>query len=308
MAELADLATLEMLASWDQLVMMPAEGATGRGHQLGTLARLTHERATSEELGEWLEQLDGNDLGELDRDIVRLARRDWERARCVPADLAAEISLAAAEGQESWRVAREADDFAAFAPELERNVELARAYGECLAGEGESAYQALLDDYDFGVRAEDLRVLFGSLSQSLSTLVEQARGNGVTEEPAVPADVQEQAVIATLRRIGVEDRSWRLDVSAHPFTAWMGRRDTRVTTRYGDGGVESLLSSLHEYGHALYERQIDPCAASARISGCGTSMSVHESQSKLWENHVARHPGVRTRCWQPTSATPAFRW
>jgi carboxypeptidase Taq len=289
MAELADLATLEMLASWDQLVMMPPEGATGRGHQLGTLARLTHERATSEELGEWLNELDGDDLGEVDRDIVRIARRDWERARRVPSDLAAEISLAAAEGQESWRVARETDDFAAFAPDLERNVELARAYGQCLAADGETPYQALLDDYDFGLRAADLRVLFGSLSESLSALVEQARDNAAVEEPAVPADVQERAVLATLRRIGVEDESWRLDVSAHPFTAWMGRRDTRVTTRYGDGGVESLLSSLHEYGHALYERQVDPELERTNL-GTGTSMSIHESQSKLWENHVARHP------------------
>jgi carboxypeptidase Taq len=80
-----------------------------------------------------------------------------------------------------------------------------------------------------------------------------------------------------------------VDVSAHPFTAWMGPRDTRVTTRYDDGGIESLLSSLHEYGHALYERQVDPALQRTNL-GSGTSMSIHESQSKLWENHVARHP------------------
>jgi carboxypeptidase Taq len=95
-------------------------------------------------------------------------------------------------------------------------------------------------------------------------------------------------VAGTLRRLGVEDSSWRVDVSAHPFTAWIGPRDTRVTTRYGDGEVESLLSSLHEYGHALYERQIDRALARTNL-GQGTSMSVHESQSKLWENHVARN-------------------
>jgi carboxypeptidase Taq len=79
-----------------------------------------------------------------------------------------------------------------------------------------------------------------------------------------------------------------VDVSAHPFTAWVGPRDSRVTTRYGDGEVESLLSSLHEYGHALYERQIDPALDRTNL-GRGTSMSMHESQSKLWENHVARN-------------------
>jgi carboxypeptidase Taq len=96
-------------------------------------------------------------------------------------------------------------------------------------------------------------------------------------------------VAGILRRVGVDELSWRVDVSAHPFTAWIGRLDTRLTTRYSDGDVESLLSSLHEYGHALYERQIDPALARTNL-GRGTSMSMHESQSKLWENHVARSP------------------
>jgi carboxypeptidase Taq len=104
----------------------------------------------------------------------------------------------------------------------------------------------------------------------------------------VPVSAQQAAVSAVLRRLGVEKSSWRVDVSTHPFTAWMGRNDTRVTTRYSDGEVESLLSSLHEYGHALYERQVDPTLERTNLAG-GTSMSVHESQSKLWENHVARN-------------------
>jgi carboxypeptidase Taq len=105
----------------------------------------------------------------------------------------------------------------------------------------------------------------------------------------VPVAAQRAAVEGVLRRLGVEGGSWRVDVSAHPFTAWVGRRDSRVTTRYSDGEVEALLSSLHEYGHALYERQIAPELDRTNL-GCGTSMSIHESQSKLWENHVARNP------------------
>ncbi len=289
LAELVDLGSLEMLASWDQLVMMPEAGAAARGHVLGTLARITHERATAEEVGRWLDDLEGSPLDELDSDIVRLARRDWERARRVPADLAAELSEAHADGQEAWRIARAADDFSQFAPALARNVELARAYGECHMSESGGIYQALLDDFDFGLRAEQLRTLFGSLSGQLAALVEEAHGHGPVRVPAVPADAQQRAVNAILRRVGVDQASWRVDVSAHPFTAWMGLGDTRVTTRYDDGGIESLLSSLHEYGHALYERQVDPVLERTNL-GCGTSMSIHESQSKLWENHVARHP------------------
>ncbi|HEY7836397.1 MAG TPA: carboxypeptidase M32 [Solirubrobacteraceae bacterium] len=288
-AETADLRALDMLATWDQLVMMPSEGAPDRASQLGTLARIRHDRATAAELGEWLAELEQAELGELDADVVRLARRDWERARRVPSELAAELSEAHAAGHERWREARAADDFSIFAPALERNVQLAQAYGGCLAEEDGAVYQALIYDYDYGLRTDDLRRLFSELGERLSPLLEQARGRGPVARPEVPREAQQGAVESILRRVGVEERAWRLDVSAHPFSASMARGDQRITTRYEDGGIESLLSSLHEFGHALYERQIDPRLDRTNLAG-GTSMSIHESQSKLWENHVARHP------------------
>jgi carboxypeptidase Taq len=238
-------------------------------------------------VGDWLSELDGQTLDGLDADIAEIARRDWERSRRVPGELAVELAQASAQGQESWRAAREADDFAAFAPALARNVELARAYGECLAEGDERPYDALLGEHDFGLRTVDLRRVFAALADALAPLVADAEVHSPKRSLAVPVAAQEAAVAATLRRVGVDDASWRVDVSAHPFTAWVGPRDSRVTTRYGDGEVESLLSSLHEYGHALYERQIDPALDRTNL-GRGTSMSIHESQSKLWENHVAR--------------------
>jgi len=289
LAELNDLEALAMLADWDQLVMMPEEGGPGRAEQLGTLARLTHERAVADELGAWLEELSRVELTELDTDIVRVARRDWERARKIPAELAVDLAQASAAGQESWRVARANDDFASFAPALERNVELARAHGECVAAAGQSTYEALLFDYDFGLRTEQLQHLFAELAGALAPLVGEAEAHSPRRTLDVPISAQRAAVDATLRRIGVDQESWRVDVSAHPFTAWVGRHDMRITTRYTDGSVESLLSSLHEYGHALYERQTDVSLERTNL-GTGTSMSVHESQSKLWENHIARNP------------------
>jgi carboxypeptidase Taq len=289
MAELADLAAVQMLAEWDQLVMMPDEGASARAQLLGTLARLSHERATAPELGGLLDVLDDELLDGLERDIARIARRDYERATRVPSELAVERARASADGQESWRKARAQDDFAAFAPALERNVRLAREYGQCLAEDGRSTYDALLQDYDYGLSSDELRRLFGELARALPPLVAEARVHSPPSELAVPVSAQEAAVEGTLARLGVDSDSWRVDVSAHPFTAWIGLRDTRVTTRYSEGGVESLLSSLHEYGHALYERQVDPALQGTNL-GHGTSMSIHESQSKLWENHVARSP------------------
>ncbi len=296
LAELVDLGAIEMLLSWDQLVMMPADSAPTRADQAATLARLTHTLATAPEIGRWLDELEqgrreqGSAPGDdIDRDIVRLARRDYERARRVPEDLAAAISRASATAQESWQRARADDDFAAFAPALERNVALARERAACLVEGDQTPYEALLGDYDHGLRVADLRRVFDALAAALPPLAADAGVHSPPRTLAVPVDAQRAAVADVLRRLGVDDASWRVDVSAHPFTAWMGPRDTRVTTRYSDGEVEALLSSLHEYGHALYERQVDPALARTNL-GHGTSMSIHESQSKLWENHVARHP------------------
>src|SRR6266568_2873610 len=100
-----------MLLEWDQQVMMPSDGASARSHQLGALARLSHERATADEIGEWLSELADAELEGIDRDLVRLARRDWERARRIPDELAVERARASNDGQELWRAAREQDDF-----------------------------------------------------------------------------------------------------------------------------------------------------------------------------------------------------
>jgi len=288
-AELADLECVQMLLGWDQQVMMPSEGAEARAQQLGTVARLNHELARDEQLGRWLDGLDGAGLDGVDGDVVRLARRDWERARRVPEELASELASAGAEGQQRWQEARAADDFSMFAPALERNVRLAREYGALVADDGHTPYEGLLGDYDFGVRAEDLRRLFAALADGLLALVDEAERCSPPLTLQVPVPAQQGAVDSTLALLGVDPAGWRVDVSAHPFTAWIGRGDTRITTRYSDGDVESLLSSLHEYGHALYERQIDPDLIRTNL-GRGTSMSIHESQSKLWENHVARSP------------------
>ncbi len=289
LAELADLAGLGALAGWDQQVMMPPDGASARGHQLAALDRLSHELATSDELGARLEELgaDGSDLDDVDRDIVRVARRDFDRQRSVPTELVGERAQAAAEGQAVWQSARAACDFAAFAPALRRNVELARSYAACFAN-SPRPYDALLDDFDYGVATERVQGIFQLLADGLAPLI--ASGGSAPAQPAleIPVAAQRAAVAGTLRRLGVDDSGWRVDVSTHPFSEAVSRRDTRITTRYEDGSLESLIGALHEFGHALYERQIGPELERTNL-GHGTSMSIHESQSKLWENHVANN-------------------
>jgi carboxypeptidase Taq len=187
-----------------------------------------------------------------------------------------------------WQDARARSDFALFAPALERNLALAREYAACL-DDGDQPYDALLADYDYGLTAARVQAIFEPLSQALPPLVAEAATRPEALDVPVPVEAQHAVVLGVLRQLGVRDERWRVDVSPHPFSVAMSTSDLRVTTRYTGTGIESVLGAVHEYGHALYESQIAPELARTNL-GRGTSMSVHESQSKLWENHVARHP------------------
>jgi carboxypeptidase Taq len=284
-ASLADLGEVAALLEWDQLVMMPPKAAEARAAQIGTVARIRHELASDPGLGRELDAIDGAELEPIDADVVRLARRDYQRATRVPAELAAQLASAAAAGQKTWEQARATDDFAHFLPALERNVELAQQYADHVAEPGQARYDALLADYDFGLTSETISGLFARLGDDLPELVARAKPSGAELE--LPLEAQRQAVASVLARLGVEHSSWRVDVSAHPFSTGTARADQRITTRYSDGGIESIAAAIHEFGHALYELQIDPALDQTNLAH-GTSMSIHESQSKLWENHVGR--------------------
>jgi carboxypeptidase Taq len=288
LADVADLSAVVSLAHWDQHVMMPREGSPARAHQLAVLDRLVHQLASADEVGDWLEELaaDGKDLDDVDRDVVRIAKRDWDRRRCVPAELIGAMARAASEGESAWEAARESGRFADYAPALRRNVELAREYAACFT-DAKRPYDALLDGYDYGVGTERLEAMFAELSEGLVPLLAELPQRDVTRLD-VPVSMQHAAVAGVLRRIGVNEDRWRVDVSTHPFSESLSQSDLRITTRYENDGLESVIAALHEFGHGLYERQIAPELERTNLGG-GTSMSAHESQSKLWENHVARN-------------------
>ncbi|WCB94642.1 Thermostable carboxypeptidase 1 [Baekduia alba] len=288
LAELNDLRLVGQLVGWDQRTMMPPAGGPERAEQLATLQRIGHERFIADEVGEWLAAAAGADLNEVDRDIVRVTQRDYDRARRVPTELAAEMAQASAAGQDAWELARAEDDFAKFAPVLERNVELSRRYAACFDGFA-SPYDALLQDYDLGLTTARIQEVFGELRAALPPLVAERASLPAPKRLEVPVAAQQAAVTGVLARFGVDPASWRVDVSSHPFSTNVGLRDSRITTRYEDGQLESLLAAMHEFGHALYDRQTAPELARTTLAD-GTSMSIHESQSKLWENHVGRSP------------------
>jgi carboxypeptidase Taq len=293
LAEVADLEQAVAVLSWDQEVCMPPAGAEGRGEVRATVGRIAHERFIDERMGELLEAAQPRD--ELEADIVRVARRDYEKASRVPGELVAEMARAGVAARGAWTQAREANDFAPFAPYLERNIELRRRYSACFP-EAAHPYDPLLDDFEPGMRTADLRVVLERLRDGLVTLVASApRVDDAVLRGPFPEAGQRALVDTVLRAIGLDDRQWRLDDAAHPFEATIAAQDVRLTTRYDEADLDSLYGSLHELGHGLYEHQLDPALERTPLAG-GASSAWHESQSRMWENMVGRSGGFWRWC------------
>jgi carboxypeptidase Taq len=295
LAPLADLRGLLDLLSFDQETIMPKAGAAARGQQEATVRALLHEGMISDELGELLDTVAASGVNGDDAALVRVVRRDAEKARRVPTDLVTRIALASNEAQEAWVDARKNDDFAAFLPYLERNIELRREYAACF--EGAEPYDALLDDFEPGMKTDEVRTIFGPLREQLPDLVAAATERSPGQiEGTFPIAGQRAALDLVLRRVGFDESSWLLADSVHPFSSTPGRGDNRITTRFAEDSLECMLSGLHEFGHGLYEAQVDPVLERTQL-GRGVSMAVHESQSRLWEIFVGGSPHFWRGFW-----------
>jgi carboxypeptidase Taq len=288
LCELADLQHAEAIADWDSRVSMPPEGAEARANVVATLTRITHDRFVSDEVGELLDSLDGID-DELDAALVRLTRREYERARRVPGQLAAEMAHAAGVAVAAWDKAKAASDFASFVPHLERQVELKLRYVECFP-ETATPYDVLLDDYEEAMTTVEVQRVFDRLKEVLLPLIAHRAGEGAALEGPFPVDRQKQASRLVLEAFGYDPVGWRIDETPHPFASKPGAGDIRLTTHTDAGDLTSLFSTMHEFGHGIYEFDVDRRFARTPLSH-GTSSAIHESQSRLWENLVGRSRG-----------------
>jgi carboxypeptidase Taq len=295
--EIADLSGIAGLLIWDQNTMMPPGGADARADQFAALERIVHDRLTDPGLGKLLDALEPfADQAGPESDaaaLIRNLRRDHHKAVNVPTDLAAEMSSANAHAQQAWMAAREKGDYALFEPALERVLELTHRYIGCFDGTGEFAhpYDVLLDDYEPSLTTEELTTLFGTIQDELVPLVSAAAAAG--EEGRVfpghfPRERQQALAEELLRAVGYDPEHWRLDPSVHPFARSMAHTDVRLTTRWEEDDLAmALYSCLHEFGHGLYEAQMDPGHYRTTLAEA-TGLGVHESQSRLWENLVGR--------------------
>jgi carboxypeptidase Taq len=273
---------------------MPSAGAEPRAEQEATLARVRHERLTADETGALLEELRPYERDapyESDEaSLVRIGRRDFDKARRVPTELRTEIVRAGSEAQRPWAEARAKSDFTIFFPYLERNIDLKRRYAECF--DFEDPYDALLDDFEPGMRTAQISALLDDLKQALIPIVARAAEAtaGVDDSflsAHFPEHDQRRVVRAILDDMPLAPGSWRLDEAQHPFASAFGRDDVRLTSRYAGRFPEGIFAAVHEFGHGLYENGVDKSLERTPLAR-PTSLGLHESQSRMWENMIGR--------------------
>jgi len=285
---IADLRHAEAIADWDARVSMPPEGAEGRANVVATLTRLAHERFVSDDFGQLLDGLDGAADG-TDAALVRLTRREWERARRVPGELAAEMAHAAGVAVAAWDKAKAVSDFESFVPHLERQLELKLRYIDCFP-DAETPYDVLLDDYEEGMTTAEVQRVFDRLKEVLVPLIASRADGGPALQGPFPVERQQQASQLVLEAFGWDPDKWRIDETPHPFASKPGQNDIRLTTHTDAGDLTSLFSTMHEFGHGVYEFDVDERLARTPLAR-GTSSALHESQSRMWENLVGRSRG-----------------
>ncbi|MFQ5742104.1 MAG: carboxypeptidase M32 [Acidobacteriota bacterium] len=302
LAGIVDLRAASALMSWDQETYMPPGSIEARAAQLATVGRLAHELFTSDGIADLLaglaDEVTGLHYDSDDASLIRVTRREFDKATRIPTELVAAIARESALAQHAWQEARSRSEFKYFRPHLEKLVALNVEKAEALGYE-DRLYDPLLDQYEPEMTAAEVERAFSGLEAELVPLVqaiaEAAAGSGQQEFPFLYADYGEQEQwdfgVEVMRDFGFDFERGRQDRSAHPFTTSFSINDVRLTTRIQRDFLPSaLFGSLHECGHGLYEQGVAARLDRTPLAG-GASLSVHESQSRLWENLVGRSRG-----------------
>ena len=295
LGEVSDLGKAAAVLGWDQQVNMPPMGGEGRGQQLATLSKIIQEKFIADEVGKLLDdlkgELNGADPSNDDAAMLRVAARNYDKARRVPPEFVAEQAVASSRAFEAWREARGKSDFSIFLPHLEKNIELVRKY-ILFFPPADHPYDILLDDYEPGMQTADVKQIFDGLRPKQVKLIKAIASSKQVKDDFLHAKYNEQKLIDfgenVITRFGYDWSRGRQDKAPHPFETSFNVNDVRITTRFEkENPMATLFGTMHEAGHAMYEQGIDPKYERTSLSG-GTSLAIHESQSRMWENLVGR--------------------
>jgi len=296
LAQITHLQEVSQILSWDQQTYMPPGGAEGRSEQMSTISRITHELSTSSDLGRLIDgaekEVSALEPTSLDAQIVRMVRYDFDLSTKLPTNFVAEVVKTTSMAEHVWMEARRENDFSKFAPWLQKNVDLAKRTVEYY-GYDDLPYDALLNLYEPKMKTRDVRVLFDQVRPVVVRLVKaiqerQGSIDGSVLLRSFDESGQEAFSKEVVKTFGYDFNRGRLDRTTHPFATSFGKNDCRITTRYDKNLVQmALMGTMHESGHAMYEQNVGDDLVGTTLAG-GCSNSLHESQSRLWENLVGR--------------------
>ena len=299
--EVYDLTGVAALLHWDQATYMPPAGGTARARQSALIERLAHERRTDPAIGRLLDDLeswfDSLPAESVEAAHYRRMRKVYERATRIPGSFVARFTEHVANTYMVWTEARPANDFERLRPHLEKTLDLSRQMAEFFPGYAHIA-DPLIDMADEGMTVAVIHPLFETLRQRLASWVDVIATCPQVDVSFLRRHYPKAQQLAFGERIaaafGYDFTRGRQDETHHPFMTKFAHDDVRITTRVDEHDLaNALFSTLHETGHALYEMGID-AAYDATVLDAGTSLGVHESQSRLWENLVGRS----RRFWQ----------
>ncbi len=295
MKQAALLGSSGSLLGWDQETHMPKQGVAYRAQQLAQIARMTHEMTTAPEVGDWLSDCEADSALDADAAVnVREWRRSYDKATKLPAELVQALAEASSNAKADWARARKQSDFSVFKPALGKLMDLLHEKAACLGvPEGGEPWDALADNYEPDMNAAAVSAVFNPLRESLVHLIDDLRTQGTPPsddfvKQTFPIDAQRRFVTDVIARLGFDFERGRVDTSTHPFCSGTHCNDVRLTTRFSEDNLPDALSStMHEAGHGIYEQSL-PADHIGTPRGRSVSLSIHESQSRMWENQVGR--------------------
>ena len=295
MSTLTDLGHASAVLSWDQETYMPAGGFGSRGSALATLAQMQQEMFTDEKVGKLIEDLEPwaaeQDPDSDDARLIDVARRGYDKAVKVPSKMVAERAKLTTDANAAWREARQESDYSIFEPHMEKIVDFVQRYAD-LFKPYDHAYDVLLDDYEPKMKTADVKKIFDGIRPQQVELIEKiAKAKQVDDSVILkhyPEAEQVEMGEELAKAIGYDFKRGRQDPTHHPFSTNLGYGDQRITYRADENFFNTyIFSIMHEAGHAMYEQGI-PERLSRTVLYGGTSLAIHESQSRLWENLVGR--------------------
>lgn len=290
-----DLKSTGAMLYWDQATYMPPGGGEARSRQLSTIARIAQEMFTDPAVGKWLDELqpyaDSLPYDHDDAALIRVTRREYERAIKVPPAFMAEMYKHSATTYQIWTQARPANDFFKIIPYLEKNLEMSRKLADFFPGYDHIS-DPLIDFADYGMKATEVRRIFSQLRDQLVPLVKRIASQPLIDDSCLKKNYPERQQIQfgekVIDKFGYDFKRGRQDKTHHPFAIKFSIGDVRITTRIKEDDFSyGFFSTTHESGHAMYEQGVNPVFEGTPLDG-GTSSAVHESQSRTWENLVSR--------------------